>query len=283
MPTHLPQVQAKGGGDRQQRCWKHSEKWGKGQGSPAQPWEGAPKSNSAQLLLSPPQMASPGAEPAMPASSNATQAGASPQLPLHCSSSFMSSQRGSPAGCVSVMAQPELALEAAPVPAQQNSNHRQTDRSQTPPAQPRVQLCTYNFPQQHHILAPHDEDAPRDVPILLAHVDALHSLVQHQVCCSDERDREPPAFHRELWLSSVPVPPGRAPEQRRRWFSPIPRWVLPEAIGTVPTSCPRCHRAGQAASPEPRAEPTRAPRAEGSSEDDGDAGAASSGQGSALG
>lgn len=50
---------------------------------------------------------------------------------------------------------------------------------------------TYYFPQQNNILASHNKDASRDVPILLAHVDALHSLVQHQVCCSSqERERE---------------------------------------------------------------------------------------------
>lgn len=50
---------------------------------------------------------------------------------------------------------------------------------------------TYYFPQQNNILASHNKDASRDVPILLAHVDALHSLVQHQVCCSSqERERK---------------------------------------------------------------------------------------------
>lgn len=50
-------------------------------------------------------------------------------------------------------------------------------------------LITYYFPQQDDVLAPDDEDAPGDVPVLLAHMDALHGLVQHQVRCSDYEEK----------------------------------------------------------------------------------------------
>lgn len=201
MLTHFPQVPAKGGGDRLQRCWKHSERWGQGQESAAWPWEGAPKANSAQLLLSPSQMVSPGAEPAMTASSNATQAGASPELPLHCSSSFRSPQRGCPAGCVSVMAQPELALEAAPIPAQQNSNHtaQQTDRqtSHTPSsAQSAAGAVHLQFPPA----APHSLLSRRRCPEGCPHTSCPRG-------CAPQSGAKPSLLQRRERQRTTDVPP----------------------------------------------------------------------------
>lgn len=71
---------------------------------------------------------------------------------------------------------------------------------------------TYYFPQQNNVLASHNKDASRDVPILLAHVDALHSLVQHQVCCSDqEREKIIHIWLCFLAIKSVSSQPGRKP------------------------------------------------------------------------
>lgn len=75
---------------------------------------------------------------------------------------------------------------------------------------------TYYFPQQNNILASHNKDASRDVPILLAHVDALHSLVQHQVCCSSqerERERKKKIYILVCFLAmkNVSSQPGRKP------------------------------------------------------------------------
>lgn len=67
---------------------------------------------------------------------------------------------------------------------------RLSPRLHPPPRHPQHLLITYYFPQQDDVLAPDDEDAPGDVPVLLAHVDALHGLVQHQVRCDDYKEKK---------------------------------------------------------------------------------------------
>lgn len=84
------------------------------------------------------------------------------------------------------------------------------------------QPLTYYLPQQNNVLAPHNEDASRDVPILLAHVDALHGLVQHQVCCSDQETENKPR-HRVFWLQRASLP---SPEQQRHRSLRASRWAL---------------------------------------------------------
>ena len=43
-------------------------------------------------------------------------------------------------------------------------------------------LLDVDLAEQHHVLTSHNEDAPGDVAIALAHVDPLDRLVEHQVC-----------------------------------------------------------------------------------------------------
>lgn len=102
---------------------------------------------------------------------------------------------------------------------------------QPPPAQsrptaellpPAEQPLTYYLSQQNNVLASHNEDASRDVPILLAHMDALHSLVQHQVCCSDQEKENNPRHHL-FWLQKASPP---SPKQQWHRSFQASRWAL---------------------------------------------------------
>ena len=43
-------------------------------------------------------------------------------------------------------------------------------------------LLDVDLAEQHHVLTSHNENAPGDVAIALAHMDPLYCLVEHQVC-----------------------------------------------------------------------------------------------------